>query len=183
MTSLATSAPLVGLALLAGCSSDFALDSNKVAGPAGPNDDVPLDDDDEDASSGELHYLDADDDLEGGVVITGVSPFRSFTLVATAPEDSELSMRFEDESGVLGDWESVVIDEDLGAYTNGHQVLPHAVDFVELRASGGASFVQAVLYEGTTPMYDDDPGESERATRSGATPARGGPRAPDGRGR
>jgi hypothetical protein len=140
--------------LLAGCASDTGLRLRDWA---------------QSAPSGVLVYVDTDDDLESGVVIGATDPFMSFTLVMTAPAGSVFSMRAPLANGELGPWQPVVIDEDLGTYKNGHQVLPGPVDFVELRASEGATFIQATLFEGTTPLYDDDPGSSDTAART-ATP-------------
>jgi len=156
--------PPLAILSLSGCSSEFGLQLQQVVAAA-DSDDEPIRDKDP-AASGALVYVDTDSDLSSGVVISGAVPFRSLTLVMTAPADSVFSLRLPGEDGELGPWEPVVIDEDLGLYRNGHHVLPAAVDFVELRASAGASFIQAVLYEGTTPLYDDDPGTSRAAART-----------------
>ena len=125
--------------------AEFFTDSTGREGPApGP---------------GDVHYVDEGDDLDGGVRISGERPFRSFSLVVTAPVDSQFSFRHPLESGGMSPWRDVAIDEDLGPYRSGHQVLPGAVDFAELRATAGATFVEVVLYEGDEPLDDDDPGD------------------------
>ena len=112
-----------------------------------------------DLAPGEAVYVEPGEELAEGVLLSGDRPFRSFSLVVTAPEGAEFSLRHPAEGGGMGDWRPVQIDEDLGIYRSGHQVLPYPVDFAELRAIGGATFVEVVLYEGAEPLPDDEPGD------------------------
>ncbi len=131
-------------------------DADLFADPTGPREPA--------TEPGDVLYVGEGDELDDGVRISGELPFRSFSLVVTAPVDSRFSFRRPLESGGMSAWQDVVIDEDLGLYRSGHQVLPAAVDFAELRATAGASFVEVTLYEGAWPMDDDDPGDAAGPT-------------------
>jgi hypothetical protein len=111
------------------------------------------------SAPGQVLYVHDDEDLAEGVRIAGDGPFRSFSLVVTAPVDSELSVRHPTPGGDMSPWRPAAIDEVLGVYRSGHELLPRAVEFAELRASSGASFLEVVLYEGVDPLDDDDPGD------------------------
>jgi hypothetical protein len=150
--------------LLSACAPDAGL--SDLAGP-GPR---PSTSAAQPSAGGavEFAYVDELEQLVDGVRLESSGPFLSFTVALTAPEDSRFSFRVPNADGSLGDWQPLVIDEDLGPYRNGHQVLEQAVDFVELRATGAASFVQVTFREGVDMLHDDDEADTSTARQATA---------------
>jgi hypothetical protein len=97
-------------------------------------------------------------DVAEGLTATGPFAFASFRVIVTADPSSAFEYRFADGDD-WSDWQAVTWDWSYGPYRNGHQVLPGAVDAVQVRASNGADFVEVELFEGSEPVHDDDGAE------------------------